>query len=57
MPNGDGFQLCRVINKIEPDSEDSAVKERVERRLVQRHFDDLASKHVERRLGAIITSE
>jgi hypothetical protein len=45
------------MNKIEPDSEDPAVKERVEQRLLQRHFDDLASKHVERRLGAIITEE
>lgn len=55
MPHGDGFELCRVIKKIEPDPEDSAVKQRVEQRLLDRHFSDLTSKHVERRLGAIVT--
>lgn len=55
MPHGDGFELCRVINKIEPDPEDPDVKERIERRLLERHLDDLAGKHVSRRLNAIIT--
>lgn len=57
MPRGDGFELCRVINKIEPDTKDAAVKERIEQRLLDRHFSDLAGKHVERRLGAIVTGE
>jgi len=57
MPHGDGFELCRVINKTEPDPEDASVKERIEQRLLDRHFSDLASKHVERRLGAIISTE
>jgi hypothetical protein len=55
VPHGDGFEVCRVIRKIEPDPEDAAVKQRVEQRLLDRHFSDLASKHVERRLGAIVT--
>jgi len=54
MPRGDGFELCRVINKIEPDPEDEAVKQRVEQRLLDKHFNDLSAKYVERRLGAII---
>ncbi|HEY4281841.1 MAG TPA: hypothetical protein VGM62_02175 [Chthoniobacterales bacterium] len=57
MPHGDGFELCRVTKKIEPNSEDAAVKQRVEQRLLQRHFGELCGKHVERRLGAIIASE
>ena len=55
IPHGDGFEVCRVIKKIEPDAEDAAVKQRVEQRLLDRHFNDLSGKHVERRLGAIIT--
>jgi len=54
MPRGDGFELCRVINKVEPDPEDEAVRDRVEQRLLDKHFTDLSAKYVERRLGAII---
>jgi hypothetical protein len=57
MPRGDGFELCRVINKIEPNAEDDSVKQRVEQRLLDRHFTDLSAKYVERRLGAIVASE
>ncbi|HJT81515.1 MAG TPA: hypothetical protein VJ719_09990, partial [Chthoniobacterales bacterium] len=57
MPHGDGFELCRVMKKTEPDPEDPTVKERVEQRLLERHFDDLAGKHVSRRLNAVVTSE
>ena len=55
MPRGDGFELCRVINKIEPDPEDEAVRDRVEQRLLDKHFTELSAKYVERRLGAIIS--
>jgi hypothetical protein len=57
MPRGDGFELCRVIKKTEPDTEDPAVQERVEQRLLNRHFSELSSKHVERRLGAVVANE
>jgi hypothetical protein len=57
MSRGDGFELCRVIDKTEPDAEDPPVKERVERRLLARYFDELAGRYVERRLGAVITAE
>jgi hypothetical protein len=57
IPRGDGFELCRVIKKIEPNAEDPAVKQRVEQRLLDRHFDELSGRHVERRLGAIVPGE
>lgn len=57
MPRGDGFELCRIINKTEPDHEDPSVKDRVAQRLLERHFGDLAGKHVERRLGAVVSTE
>jgi hypothetical protein len=57
IARGDGFELCRIIDKSEPNAEDPAVKERVERRLLARYFDDLAARYVERRLGAVITAE
>jgi hypothetical protein len=57
MPRGDGFELCRVIKKTEPDAEDPAVQQRVEQRLLGRHFSELSSKYVERRLGAVIANE
>jgi hypothetical protein len=57
MPHGDGFELCRVMKKTEPDPEDPTVKQRVEQRLLDRHFADLSAKYVERRLGAVITTE
>jgi hypothetical protein len=50
----DGFELCRVIRKTEPDGADPTVKERVEQRLLDRHFAELAGRHVDRRLGAVI---
>ena len=55
--HGDGFELCRVINKVEPQAEDPSVRARIEQRLVERHFTELASKHVEMRLGAAVRSE
>jgi hypothetical protein len=57
MSRGDGFQLCRVMKKVEPDAEDPAVQDRVRQRLLQRYFSELSAKHVERRLGAVITNE
>jgi hypothetical protein len=54
---GDGFQLCRVINKIEPQPDDPIVKSRIDQRLLDRHFSELISKHVERRLGASTPAE
>lgn len=43
---GEGFQLCRLIQKSEPDPADADVRERVERKILERHFSELASKCV-----------
>jgi hypothetical protein len=51
LAHGDGFQLCRVIKKIEPQADDPNVKSRIDQRLLDRHFSELISRHVERRLG------
>jgi hypothetical protein len=51
VARGDGFELCRVIKKIEPQPGDPRVKSRIDQRLRERHFSELTSKYVERRLG------
>jgi hypothetical protein len=51
LARGDGYELCRITRRIEPQADDPAVQLRIEQRLLQRHFSELASKHVERRLG------
>ena len=52
IERGDGFELCRIVNKIEPDPEDPRVKSRIDQRLLDRHFSELVSKYVVRQLGA-----
>jgi hypothetical protein len=51
MPRGDGFELCRVMKKVEPQPDDPRVKSRIDQRLLERHFSELTSKYVQRRLG------
>jgi hypothetical protein len=50
---GDGFELCRVISKVEPQADDPSVKSRIDQRLLERHFSELTSRYVERRLGGV----
>ena len=57
IARGDGFELCRIIEKVEPQPDDPSIKLRVDQRLVNRHFSELASKYTERRLGAITSAE
>src|SRR6266699_5328692 len=57
VARGDGFELCRVMKKIEPQPDDPRVKSRIDQRLLERHFSDLTSKYVERRLGALNSAE
>jgi hypothetical protein len=57
MPRGDGFELCRVATRTEPDADDPAIKLRVEQRLLDRHFSELSNKHVQRRLDAVVATE
>ena len=49
---GDGFELCRVVEKIEPQADDSTVRSRIDQRLLARHFSELMSKYTQGRLGA-----
>lgn len=57
VARGDGFELCRIIKKIEPQADDSTVELRIEQRLLDRHFSELASKYTQRRLGALTSAE
>jgi hypothetical protein len=49
IPRGDGFHLCRIIGKMEPNVDDPAVRNRAERRILERHFSELTAKHIHRR--------
>jgi hypothetical protein len=51
IPHGDGFELCRIIKKVEPRLEDPTVKSRVDQRLLDQYFSDLTSKYACPRLG------
>jgi len=55
IARGDGFELCRVIKKIEPQADDPSVRWRIDRRLLDRHFSELTSKYTQRRLGGAST--
>jgi hypothetical protein len=57
MPHGDGFELCRVIQKVEPRLEDSTVESLVDQRLLDSYFSDLTSKHTHRRLSVPVSVE
>jgi hypothetical protein len=52
---GDGFELCRVINKIEPQADDPVVQSRIDQQILDRHFVELTKRYAERRLGSIST--
>jgi hypothetical protein len=51
MARGDGFEVCRVIRKVEPRLEDPTVKLRIDQRLLNQYFSDLTTKHTYPRLG------
>jgi hypothetical protein len=55
MPRGDGFELCRVIKKIEPRLEDPSVKLRIDQRLLDQYFSDLTRKYIYPRLGVAVS--
>jgi hypothetical protein len=51
VARGDGFELRRVIKKIEPEPDDPSVQSRIDQRLLDRHFSELTHKYTQRRLG------
>ena len=52
IARGGGFELCRVISKVEPQVDDPSVQSRIDQRLLDRHFSELMSKYTQRRLGS-----
>ena len=57
IPHGDGFELCRIIKKVEPRLEDPSVKSRVDQRLLEQYFSDLTAKHTYSRLDIPVSME
>ncbi len=57
MPHGDGFELCRVIKKVEPQLQDPIVRSRVDRRLLDHYFADLTTKYTHARLSVPVPVE
>ena len=55
VARGDSFEVCRVISKIEPQADDPSVQSRIDQRLLQRHFLELANRCVQRRFGRAST--
>jgi hypothetical protein len=50
IARGDGFHICRIVDKAEPDLDHPAVKQRAEERILDRHFADLTGRHIQWRL-------
>ncbi len=46
ISNGDGFKLCRLVRKIESDLDDDEVRSRVDQRIVERHFSEVAAHFI-----------
>ncbi len=44
---GEGFHLCRIIRKAEPNVDDPLVKLRAEDRILDRHFGALCAQHIQ----------
>jgi hypothetical protein len=57
MPHGDGFELCKIIKKVEPRLEDPIVKSRVDRRLLDQYFSLLTTKYTHPRLSVPVSVE
>jgi len=57
MPHNDGFELCRVIKKVEARLEDPTVKLRIDQRLLNQYFSDLTTKYTYPRLSIPVSME
>lgn len=53
MAHGDGFELCRVIKKVDPQLHDPIVKSRVDQRLLDHYFSDLTARYTHARLTVV----
>lgn len=45
--HGEGFHLCRILGKAEPEVDDPVVKTRAEDRILERHFGELCARHIQ----------
>lgn len=50
IARGDGFHLCRIVGKEEPDLNDPVVQERADQCILDRHFSDLTTRFIQWRL-------
>jgi hypothetical protein len=57
LARGDGFELYRITKKLEPRLDDPSVQQRIDQRLIERHFSELTNKYVEPRLPAFVSVE
>ena len=57
MARGDGFEVCRVIRKVEPRLEDPTVELRIDQQLLNQYFSDLTTKHTYPRLSIPVSVE
>jgi hypothetical protein len=57
IPHGDGFEVCRIIKKVEPRLEDPIVKSRVDQRLLDQYFSLLTTKYTHPRLSVPVSVE
>lgn len=55
LPHADGFELYRIVKKLEPKPDDPNVQQRIDARLLERQFSALTSKHVGMRLVTVLT--
>ena len=51
IARGEGFHICRVIEKAEPKADDEAVRERAEQRILDRYFSEITAKHIQWRIS------
>lgn len=47
IPREDAFEVWRVKARVEPSLQDEAIRERLERLIIDRHFSDLISRHID----------
>ena len=50
IERGEGYQLCRLLAKMEPDVEDPTVRDRADGRILDRHFGELSARHLHWRI-------
>ncbi len=57
LARSDGFELYRITKKWEPQLDDPSVQQRIDQRLVERHFSELTNKYIEPRLPGFVSEE